>query len=186
MTLRLLDSGLDKIRISILSLDSETYRSLMNLSLEKTLRNIDRLLELKKKGGYKKPRLEIMTVDSIHTHAEIPAIQQYWQERGIKIFVQTVENRAGQEGIRNAALSAGQLGAFSWCRRMMDQIYVLYDGRIVLCCSDWEQLSVMGDLTRTKLADIWYGDNYAEYRRRFMAGDVKGMICECCLKQLNK
>ena len=92
MAMGLLDSGLDKLRISILSLNSENYRKIMQLRLEKTLRNIDRFLELKDQGGYKKPRLEIVTVDSVHTRDDIPEIQHYWKKRGIKLIVQTVEN----------------------------------------------------------------------------------------------
>jgi hypothetical protein len=95
-----------------------------------------------------------------------------------------VENRAGQENIRDTALSADRLGAFSWCRRMVDQVYVLYDGKMVQCCSDWEQQSIMGNLAKDSLADVWFGDRYSGYRRRFAAGDVKGTICECCLKQI--
>jgi molybdenum cofactor biosynthesis enzyme MoaA len=185
MAMGLLDSGLDKIRISILSLKSETYRKIMQLSLEKTLQNIDRLIELKIKMGVKKPRLEIVTVDSIHSRDEIPGMQRYWKKRGIKLIVQTVENRAGQENIRDTALSADQLGSFTWCRRMVDQVYILYDGKMVQCCSDWEQQSIMGNLTKDSLADIWFGDYYSGYRRRFAAGDVKDTICECCLKQVN-
>ncbi|UCE53753.1 MAG: radical SAM protein [Desulfobacterales bacterium] len=186
MAMGLLDSGLDKLRISVLSLNPETYWNIMRLPLKKTLRNLDRLLELKKKGGYKKPRLEILMVDSIHTREEIPSIRRYWKDQGIKLFIQTVENRADQENIRDTAVSAYQLGSFSWCRRMIDQIYILYDGRMVQCCSDWEQRSIMGDLTKSSLADIWYGAHYTDHRRRFAEGDVKGMICECCRKQLRK
>jgi molybdenum cofactor biosynthesis enzyme MoaA len=185
MTMGLFDSGLDKLRISILSLNSDAYRNIMQLSLEKTLRNIDRFLELRTKRGIKKPRFEIVTVDSIHTRKEIPAIQHYCNERGIKLIVQTVENRAGQENIRDTALSADRLGAFTWCRRMVDQLYILYDGKLVQCCSDWEQQSIAGDLTEDSLEDIWFGKYYSGYRRRFASGDVKGMICECCLKQVN-
>ena len=181
----LLDSGLDKLRISVLSLNSENYRKLMQLPLEKTLRNIDRFIELKKKGAYETPRLEIVIVDSIHTRKEIPAIRRYWRERGIKLFVQTVENRADQRNIRDAALSADRLGAFTWCRRMIDQIYILYNGQMVQCCSDWEQHSIVGDLRKESLARIWFGDHYFGYRKRFAAGDVKGMICEYCLKQVD-
>jgi hypothetical protein len=110
-------------------------------------------------------------------------MRHYWQERGIKLYVEPVENRADQQNIRNSAIGARQLKAFSWCRRLMEQIYILYDGRMVQCCADWEQRSVIGDLTRDRLADIWHGERYSEYRRRFAAGDVKGMICACCRKQ---
>lgn len=184
MAKSLLDSGLDKLKISVQSLDKETYWNIMGLPLEKTLKNIDRFLELKKKGDYKLPRLEIVMVDSVQTHAEIPRIRRYWQDRDIKLYIEPVENRADQHDIRQTAVGKQGLKPFSWCRRLMEQIYILYDGRMVQCCADWEQRSIMGDLTAQGLADIWYGEHYAGYRRRFAEGNVKGMICACCRKQL--
>jgi molybdenum cofactor biosynthesis enzyme MoaA len=186
MAMGLLDSGLDKLKISVQSLNPDTYWNIMRLPLKKTLRNIDRFLELKKKGGYHKPRLEIVMVDSIQTRKEIPSIRRYWKDRGIKLYIEPVENRADQENIRDTAVGADQLRAFAWCRRLMEQIYILYDGRMVQCCADWEQQSIMGDLTKESLADIWLGERYSDRRRRFAAGDVKDTICGCCRKQLRK
>ena len=180
----LLDSGLDKLKISVQSLDADTYWNIMRLPLEKTLKNIDHFLELKKKGGYKLPRLEIVMVDSIQTHDEIPRIRRYWQDRNIKLYIEPVENRADQHDIRETAVGEHRLKSFSWCRRLMEQIYILYDGRMAQCCADWEQRSIMGDLSAHRLTDIWYGQRYSDYRRRFAAGDVRGMICACCRKQL--
>ena len=180
----LLDSGLDKLKISVQSLNAGTYWNIMRLPLDKTLKNIDHFLELKKKGGYKLPRLEIVMVDSIQTHDEIPQIRRYWQDREIKLYIEPVENRADQHNIRDTAVGEHRLKSFSWCRRLMEQIYILYDGRMVQCCADWEQRSIMGDLNAHRLADIWYGQRYTDYRRRFAEGDVKGMICACCRKQL--
>jgi len=182
----LLDAGLHKLKISVQSLEADTYLRIMGLPLEKTLKNIDRFLELKKKGGYKRPKLEIVMVDSAQTHDEISRSRQYWQDRRIKLYVEPVENRADQQNIRKTAISAQKLKAFSWCRRLMEQIYILYDGRMVQCCADWEQQSVMGDLTRDRLADIWHGRHYSSYRSRFAEGDVKGMICQCCQKQIKQ
>jgi molybdenum cofactor biosynthesis enzyme MoaA len=179
----LLDAGLHKLKISVQSLNPETYRNIMGLDLSKTLRNIDRLLEFKQKGGYKYPRLEIVMVDSIQTHDEIPDIKRYWQNRDIKLYIEPVENRADQQSIRSAATGARRLMAFSWCRRLMEQVYILYDGRMLQCCADWEQRSVMGDLTKDSLADIWHGKRYADCRQRFMQGNLNGMICACCRKQ---
>ncbi len=182
----LLDAGLHKLKISVQSLNPATYRAVMGLDLEKTLRNIDRFLTLKSRGGYKLPRLEIVMVDSIQTHAEIPHMRQYWQQRNIKLYIEPVENRADQHNIRGTAVGAQKLAAFSWCRRLAEQIYILHDGRMLQCCADWEQRSVMGDLTRHRLADIWFGEHYADFRRRFAAGSVKGMICACCRKQVGQ
>jgi molybdenum cofactor biosynthesis enzyme MoaA len=178
----LLDSGLDKLKISVQSLNPDTYWKIMRLPLDKTLRNIDRFLELKTQGHYKRPRLQIVMVDSNLTHAEISSNQQYWQQRGIEFYVEPVENRANQKNIRQTVLGSEKLRSFTWCRRLMEQIYVLYDGRMVQCCADWEQFSIMGDLTQESLADIWYGPHYQNYRERFAAGEIKGMICGECRK----
>lgn len=182
----LLDSGLKKFKISVQSLDPENYWEIMRLPLDKTLRNIDRFLELKEKGGYKTPRLEVVMVDSIHNHDEIPRAQQYWRERNINLYIEPVENRANQENIRDTATGAERLETFSWCRRLLEMIYVLYDGRMIQCCADWEQRGVMGDLTKDSLRDIWYGTRYSDFRSRFAEGRVKGMICESCRKQVKK
>ncbi|MGD9291188.1 MAG: radical SAM protein, partial [Desulfobacterales bacterium] len=89
----LLDSGLDKLKISVQSLNADRYRNIMGLPLANTLKNIDRFLALKQKGGYKLPRLEIVMVDAIQTHDEIPSIRRYWQDRNIKLYIEPVENR---------------------------------------------------------------------------------------------
>ncbi len=179
----LLDVGLKKLKISIQSLDPATYRRIMGLKLARTLANIDRFLELKERGGYKRPRLEIVMVDSAHTHHEIDRARRYWRQRGIRLFIEPVENRADQQDIRATAVGAARLQPYTWCRRLMEQIYILHDGRMLQCCADWEQRSVMGDLRRQPLAGIWYGPRYSELRQRFSAGDVRGMICQNCLKQ---
>jgi molybdenum cofactor biosynthesis enzyme MoaA len=184
MARALLDSGLDKLKISVQSIDPENYRQIMNLSLDQTLRNIDQFVELKEKGGYKKPRLQIVAVDSIHTRDELPAIRRYWNKRKIKLHIEPVENRIDHLEIRDAAIGADKLVPFSWCKRLLEQIFVLYNGQMIMCCSDWEQQSVMGDLTSERLVDIWQGARYTDYRRRFAAGDVEGMICHGCRKQL--
>ena len=182
----LLDSGLSKLKISLQSLNPRTYRDLVGLRLARTLNNIDRLLTLKSRGGYKLPRLEIVVVDSIRTHDEIANIRRYCQARKIKLYIEPVENRAGQQNLQNLVIGSQKLKSFSWCRRLMEQIYILYDGRMVQCCSDWEQRSVVGNLVNKNLVDIWYGEPYIELRRRFADGNVKGMICACCQKQVKQ
>jgi hypothetical protein len=71
---------------------------------------------------------------------------------------------------------------YSWCNRMFEQLYILQDGRMLMCCADWEQTGVMGNAATTPLRDIWNGDSYRHYRANFLKGDVKGTICDGCTK----
>jgi len=176
----LLDAGLDKLKLSVQSLQAETYRRIMGLRLEHTLRNIDRFLELQAQGAYPRPVLEIAMVDSPQTRGKIPDARRYWTQRGIRFSVQPMENRADHASIRGLLSGAEHLRHFTHCRRVREQIYVLVDGRMVQCCADWEQRSIMGNLTREKLADVWRSGRYADYRRRIAAWQVRGMLCEGC------
>jgi hypothetical protein len=174
----LLDSGLDKLKLSIQSLDPRTYQEITGLPLACTLKNIERFLELKAARGRKRPRLEAAMVDTELTHAEIPAARRFWQTRGVPLSVQPLENRADHAGVRPSA--AGGLALFKGCPRLVEQLCVLQDGRVVQCCADWEQQGVMGDLTRERLTDVWSSARYDQLRRRLAAWDVAGMICSGC------
>ena len=179
----LLDSGLKKLKISVQSLDPKIYYHVMNMQLEKTLRNIDRFMELKMQGGYRLPRLEIVMINSNRGDTDLVEMKRHWQQRDIKLNIEYFENRVDPKKIKNSTVNKSSMKAFSWCQRLMEQIYILYDGRMVQCCSDWEQRSIMGDLNRETLTSIWHGEHYTNYRSRFASGDINGLICASCLKQ---
>ena len=178
MARALLDSGLDKLKFSVQSLDPRLYREITGLPLARTLKNIERFTALKAARNQKRPRLEAAMVDSPATHAEIPEARRFWQARGVPLSVQPMENRAGHAAVSKSA--GKRLALFKHCPRMVEQLPVLQDGRVVQCCADWEQHGVIGDLTREALADVWYGVRYQELRRRLAVWDVAGTICAGC------
>lgn len=177
----LLDSGLDRLNFSVQGLDPETYEKIMGIPLAKTLRNVERFLKMRDEAGVKM-RVRIVMLDTTDIHDEIPAIKKYWKERGVKININQLENRGNHKGIVSDAIAVRELQAFDWCNRLFEQIYILYDGRLVQCCADWEQTSHLGDLTRVSLREAWHGALYADMRRRFLSGNVQGTICDGCTK----
>ena len=177
----LLDSGLDRLNFSVQGLDPEVYRKIMGIKLDKVLANIERFLELRRSSNCKM-RVRVVMLDTTDIHDQLPEIRKFWKERGVKININQLENRGKHKNIQSDTIAVHELQNFDWCQRMFDQMYVLYDGRLVQCCADWEQVGIMGDLSRERLHDIWHGERYTDYRRRFLDGDVKGMICDGCTK----
>ncbi len=177
----LLDSGLDRLNFSVQGLDPEKYQQIMGLKLDKVLSNIERFHKLKRDGGYK-TRVRIVMLDTTEIHDQIPEIRSYWKERGIKININQLENRGNHQNIHADDIAVHELETFDWCDRLFEQIYVLYDGRLLQCCADWEQTSNMGDLSGSSLGDAWLGSAYASFRERFLDGDVTGTICDGCTK----
>lgn len=179
---KLLDSGLDRINFSVQGLDAEIYENVMHIPLQKTLDNIDRLLELKREGNYKTPRIRVCMLVTNYIEPQLPKIKEYWGARGVKINLNQLENRGNHKAIKSKTIALKKLEHFDWCNRLFEQMYVLYDGRTVMCCADWEQTGIMGDATQTPLREIWDGEKYRDYRERFLGGNMRGMLCAGCTK----
>jgi MoaA/NifB/PqqE/SkfB family radical SAM enzyme len=177
----ILDAGLDRLNFSVQGLDPDIYFRIMNLKLEKTIANIERFIKMKSDGGYK-TRVRVVLLDTVEVNPQLPKIREFWADRGIKVNVNQLENRGNHQGIQSDSIAVHELQNFDWCNRMFEQIYVLFDGRLVQCCADWEQSAIMGDMSREHLRSIWQGRRYTDYRRRFLEGDVKGMLCDGCTK----
>jgi MoaA/NifB/PqqE/SkfB family radical SAM enzyme len=182
MAKRLLDSGLNRLNFSVQGLDPQKYQEVMGLSLETVLRNIERFLELRRAGNYKLPRVRVVMLMTRYIEPQLPRIQEYWGARGVKVNINRIENRANHGAVQSESIAVRPLQRFDWCNRMFEQVYVLCDGRMVLCCADWEQAAVMGDCRTQPIAAIWNGSRYEALRRRFLSGTVKGMICDGCSK----
>ena len=56
---------------------------------------------------------------------------------------------------------------------------MLWDGRVSLCCADFDGREVLGDLRTSTIQDIWNGPAYREVRRAHL--DHGGPdICQSC------
>lgn len=177
----LLDAGLDRLNFSVQGIDPVIYERIMGIKFDKVLRNIERFIELKNAGNYPM-RVRVVMLDTKEVHPHLDEIRAFWKSRGIKINVNQLENRGHHKNIQSDAIAVHALQNFDWCNRMFEQMYILYDGRLVMCCADWEQTSIMGDLTKHRLYDVWHGERYTDSRRRFLQGNVNGMLCDGCTK----
>ena len=86
----------------------------------------------------------------------------------------TAENWAGnipgslQEPIRES------------CRRPFNQLYVHYNGNVVLCCCDWKGEVIFGNLMRDSLVEVYSGPVATKYRENLARKNRKMKLCEVC------
>ena len=181
----LLDSGLDKLHVSVQGINPEIYFDLMKLDFETAIKNVERAVNLKKSGHYS-TEIRVVMLDTSEIHPYLDEIRAFWEKRGVKINLNQMENRGTHDNIKTSKISANKLSLFRWCDRLFRQAYVLYGGKMVQCCADWEQTKILGDLSLNSLYDIWNGRDYLEYRQKFIDGDLKGSICNSCMKDPKK
>ena len=180
---RLIESGLDRLHVSFHGIHRKTYEASMGkLSWKKNLTNVNRFIELQRRLKAIRPRLKITMVHTKTIDRELPEIREYWNSRGIAVNIHALENRSNKK-VEDKALNIHSMQPLSDCDRLMKQAYILWNGDCILCCVDWFRSTVMGSINEKGLQSVWQNDKYLKFRRRFLAGQVEGTLCERCKVQ---
>jgi len=67
------------------------------------------------------------------------------------------------------------------CDLIFKQIYILWDGKAVLCCSDWQSEVVVGKFPDKSLEEIWQSEVYRVYRNAHCSGEISKLkLCSKC------
>lgn len=66
-----------------------------------------------------------------------------------------------------------------YCHRLWSSITVLYDGRIALCCLDYEGKAELGDLSLSTLSELINSDRYKTLREDHLEERFH-FLCEAC------
>jgi len=66
------------------------------------------------------------------------------------------------------------------CNRPWETVTVMWDGRVVPCCYDYNGKYVLGDVRTSRLSDIWNGERMQALRREFISQQVSNPLCRNC------
>lgn len=70
------------------------------------------------------------------------------------------------------------------CRGAIDQLAILNDGRVTICCLDSNGYNTIGDLKEKKLIDIINSDDYKEVISNFKNNKLSFDLCKRCSYRL--
>ncbi len=169
--LGVVEAGLDAINISVDAAGKETFeRTRVGLQYDKVIANIERLLRLRAELGRTRPKLILSFVrrdDSEEERAFIAA----WRAKADKIHVTDLHNWAGTLHTRSDVRFP--------CYRQWLTFTVLWDGRVSLCCADFDGKVVLGDARTSTIEEIWNAEPYRLARRAHLESGGPD-ICRTC------
>lgn len=176
----LAEGGVHRIYVSVQGVDPEAYaRSMRGPRLPRVLDNVLYLHGELARRRLSKPRVTVTMVAT--AMIDVPRALAFWQEHGIEAKATRLENRGGNIDVATEGLVARPMTAFVNCTRLMRQAFVLHDGRVTLCCTDYHQTTILGDLRQQTLAEVWNGPRAQALRRGFIAGDLSdNPLCAGC------
>jgi MoaA/NifB/PqqE/SkfB family radical SAM enzyme len=167
----MIDAGLDAINISVDASGKDVFeRTRVGLKYDKVIANIERLLALRDASGKRRPKLILSFVRQNNDEDE-HAFIEHWRARADKIHITDLHNWAG---------TLNQKSDVNYpCYRPWLTFTALWDGRVALCCADFDGRTILGDLKTHTIKEIWNSDAYRALRREHLESGGPA-ICQSC------
>lgn len=182
----LVDNRLDRLVLSLdglTDITSEKVRGRAAKNVGLAERRIDELLEYRRTSGTTKPFITLQFVRQKQNVHETEDWVRKWKAReGIdRVRVKTYSTwNGGEEQIQELQLEPRRDSSVV-CMRPWTSVTVLWDGRVVPCCFDYDGLMTLGNLDESSLQEIWRGEPLARLRRQHRDGDLeKVKLCVNC------
>ncbi len=198
------ESGLDKLIVSMDGTDQETYEKYrIGGKLNKVTEGIKNIQRWKRDLKSRTPFLTVQFIVFRTNEHQIPEIKKLCKELGVdklelksaQIYTfedkkdlipknleyaryeQTVDAEGEVKYIIKSDLP-------NKCYRMWHSCVITWDGRVVPCCFDKDAAHIMGDLSNTSFKDIWRSDIYREFRASVLINRKGIDICSNCTEGL--
>ena len=167
----IVDAGLDAINISLDAAGKDTFeRTRVGLKYDKVIANLEGFLAVRAASGKRRPKLILSFVRQGNS-AEEQAFIDRWSAVADKVHITELHNWAG---------TLAQLSNVSFpCYRQWLTLTALWDGRVSLCCADFDGRVVLGDLRTQSIEEVWYSDAYRRVRREHLESGGPD-ICRSC------
>jgi len=167
----MIDAGLDAINISVDAGGREVFESTrVHLKYDEVIGNIQTLVRLRRDLGQTRPKLILSFVRQGNSADEHAFIEE-WRGVADKIHITDLHNWAGTLHTNSDVRYP--------CYRLWLTFTVLWDGRVSLCCADFDGRHVLGDLRTSTIREIWNSPAYRAVRREHL--DSGGPeICRSC------
>jgi len=178
LAMSLLIAGLSRIQFSVHGLKGTYNKVHRGLNFSTTFRNIINFLELNKTlfNG----QCETSTVINPMHGETIEEIARLWEDRVDYFEIWKPHNWTDGKDFRKVERKKKTCG-----RPFTGPLQINCDGKMMVCCFDYNAKLTVGCTRRNKIEDIVKGDQYNAIRERHSSGDLKGLVCEKC-DQLNE
>ncbi|MDR2406573.1 MAG: radical SAM protein [Bacteroidales bacterium] len=179
---KLLDAGLDSIRFSI-NASRENYKLVHGIDgYDRVLNNIKALYDYRIQSK-SKCKIYVSFIATKQTALEASKVTIDVKEYVDDIVIIKVRNFGG---IAKNIFKILEIGNDNYrqtypCTQPFKDFCVSAEGYLLTCCFDAENKTVIADLNNCSVIEAWYSKKFEDFRKRHLAGDLKGTLCYNCL-----
>jgi len=181
------DNGLHELVLSLDGVTGETSaavrgRAAQNVELaEKRIRS---LVEYRARAGSKEPVIILQIVRQKQNAHEVEEWLRKWEgSAGIdRVKVKSFVTWDGHsERINRLRLEAEPDTSAVVCDKPWSSVTILWDGRVVPCCFDYDAIQELGNVGEQSLEEIWRGERLRQLRSCHRDGNLENVaLCAKC------
>jgi radical SAM protein with 4Fe4S-binding SPASM domain len=193
---KIIESGLDELIISLDGISAESYEAYRKGgNVNVVMRNIERLLTLRKDFGASSPKVILQTLLLKSNRHEIEAIKQFAKSVGAdKMEFKSAQFYNFEEGhalmpenpkhsryIKDKSGNWKLKGKIkNRCRRLWETAVVTWNGDVLPCCFDKNAEHVFGNIREASFKTIDRGEKARAFRRKLLKNRADIEICRNC------
>jgi radical SAM protein with 4Fe4S-binding SPASM domain len=191
-----IESGLDRLIISVDGTTQETYESYRKEGkLENVLKGAVNIVKWKKEMKSKTPHIIFQFLVVKPNEHQIPDIYRLAEEIGVDEVklktAQVYDYENGNDLIptldKYARYKQGEDGKWSFknalvnhCWKLWHSCVITWDGLVVPCCFDKDAEHRLGDLKQQNFKEVWVNGHYSQFRKDILRGRDQIDICTNC------
>lgn len=196
MARRVIESGMDRVIISIDGTTQDVYRQYrVGGKLDKVLEGTKNLVEAKKKSGKAYPYIIFQFLVVKPNEHQVEDARQLAHELGVDEIkfksAQLYDFENGNPLMPGAEQYSryrkGKDGKYRIKNRLLNQCWKLWhscvftwDAEVVPCCFDKDAKYPMGSAAERPFAEVWQGEKYQRFRNGLLQGRSQIDICNNC------
>ncbi len=194
---RTVESGLDRLIISIDGTTQETYQQYrVGGQLEKVIAGARNIVKWKKELGSKKPFVVFQFLVVRHNEHQVEDVRALAREVGVDdVWFKTAqvydyENDPNQLIPTNEKFSRYKKDSHgrnvykgnnaNHCWRLWHDPVITWDGSVVPCCFDKDATHKLGSLRDQPFKELWFNKEYREFRSQVLQSRKNIDICANC------
>ena len=169
-----------EITVSFNGFRKETFEYFMRgLSFKQCFNNLLNLLNYVNKNKLKRPKIIVNMLQIASIKSEIDKAKSFWESKGAKVVLNPIENRGGS--VKEKKDFSSNFKRNLKCRRPFNTAVITFDGKMVLCCVDYERKVILGDLKNQSIYEVWNSPLLNEIRKKLLEGRLEDIpICRDC------
>lgn len=193
------ESGLDKLIISMDGTEQETYEKYrVGGKLSKVTEGLETIRKWKKELRSRKPFIELQFIVFGTNEHQVEEVRKFAREKGVDSLrlktAQVYEYEEGNELLpKNEKYSRYRKDGqgkyiidnplYNHCLRMWRGCVITWDGLVVPCCFDKDAQNQLGDMKKEPFREIWKGERYNSFRKKVFSSRKEIEICRNCTEK---